>query len=492
MYWKYILAATILVWSGNLVFGQIIIKGNVKDDLNNENIYGASVYISELKSGVSCDENGNFIIENIKPGNYLFEISMLGYKTKIERIQLKKDTILKILLNETVSELSELLVTSVTHATEVKRSPVIVKAIDKTFLNQGSATNIVDAMKNVPGVSQITTGASVSKPIIRGLGFNRVIVLYNGIRQEGQQWGDEHGVEIDENDIDRIEIVKGPGSLMYGSDGIAGVIHFLSPKAPIFGSINTQISTNYQSNNQLLGYSIYNSGNKNGIQWQGRFSNKYAGNYQNSIDGKVLNSGFSEYNGNLFLGINKNWGHSHLYINSFNTTINLPEGERDSTGKITFLDGNGNTQTAIDEDLKGYKIGFPHQSINHLRVSSNNFFLFNKSSLNVDLAFQNNKRREFGDILEPNLTALFFDLNTFNYSFRYNLHNKNGWESSLGIGGMYQNNTNKGVEFLIPNYHSFDIGTFVHTQKNISEKLSVAGGIRFDNRKYECKIFDIR
>ena len=102
-------------------------------------------------------------------------------------------------------------------------------------LNESGSTNLIDALKNVPGVSQITTGAGISKPTIRGLGYNRVISLYNGIRQEGQQWGDEHGIEIDEYAIDRIEIVKGPGSLMYGSDGIAGVLNFISPIYNEFG-----------------------------------------------------------------------------------------------------------------------------------------------------------------------------------------------------------------------------------------------------------------
>ena len=71
------------------------------------------------------------------------------------------------------------------------------------------ATNIIDAIARQPGVAQITTGSGISKPVIRGLGYNRVVVVDDGIRQEGQQWGDEHGVEIDPHSVHSVEILKG-------------------------------------------------------------------------------------------------------------------------------------------------------------------------------------------------------------------------------------------------------------------------------------------
>jgi iron complex outermembrane receptor protein len=294
----------------NIAKTQNSFSGTVKDAQTKEPIIGVSIYISDLKKGVSTDTIGHFKVENIKTGNYLLEISFVGYKSVIERVNIIKSTEINYLLNPSTKELTEVVVTGVTRSTELKLSPIIIKAIDKNSLNQNSSTNLIDALKNVPGISQITTGASISKPVIRGLGYNRVISLYNGIRQEGQQWGDEHGIEIDENDIDRIEIVKGPGSLMYGSDGIAGVLNFISPKAPPVGKIATQVVSNYQTNNNLFAYSFSNAGNKSDFQWLARLTNKNAGNYQNAYDGKVYNSGFQELDGSLFVGINKNWGHS--------------------------------------------------------------------------------------------------------------------------------------------------------------------------------------
>ena len=273
--------------------------------------------------------------------------------------------------------------------------------------------------------------------------------------------------------------------MMYGSDGIAGVLNFISPKAPPVGQIKTQLISNYQSNNNLIGYSLSNAGNTKGIQWLGRFSNKFAGNYQNKYEGKVYNSGFQEYNGSLFLGLTKKWGYSHLNLSTFNSILNMVEGDRDGLGQFVFAtpDGSGSTKevSATSSDLSGYKIGFPHQEVYHLRVLSNNYFILRKGTINLDLGFQNNKRKEFGDVLNPNDMALFFDLNTFNYNLRYNLEELKGWETSFGASGMQQNNYNKGLEFLIPEYSLFDVGGFVFTQKTFN-KITLAGGLRFDNR----------
>lgn len=468
------------------------ISGNITDEKTNEPLAGVSVHISDLRKGSSTDKTGFYQIENIKKGNYLVEVSIVGYKTITKNIVISKDTIINFVMNDAVAELNEVVITGVTRSTELKQSPVIIKPIDANTLNQNSSTNLIDALKNVPGVNQITTGGAISKPVIRGLGYNRVISLYNGIRQEGQQWGDEHGIEIDEYSIDRIEIIKGPGSLMYGSDGIAGVLNFISPKAPPLGQVKTQLISNYQSNNNLIGYSLSNAGSKNGFQWLGRVSNKFAGNYQNNYDGKVYGTGFREINANVFLGVTKNWGYSHFNISTFNQDLNLPEGERDSLGNFVFEkpDSSGSTVTtsATSNDLNGgYKRTFPSQTINHLRLMSNNYFILNKGSINFDLHYQNNKRKEYADVLNPDDIELFFDLHTINYNLGYNFERTKGWETSLGISGMQQSNANKGEEFLIPAYNLFDIGGFVHTQKRFNDKLTLAGGLRFDNRLMNSK-----
>jgi len=100
--------------------------------------------------------------------------------------------------------------------------------MDRINIDQNLSTNIIDAIaKTLPGISAVTTGPNISKPFIRGLGFNRVLTLYDGVRQEGQQWGDEHGIEVDGYGVAKIEVVKGPASLSYGSDALAGVVNLI-------------------------------------------------------------------------------------------------------------------------------------------------------------------------------------------------------------------------------------------------------------------------
>lgn len=473
--------------AAQLVMAQNKLSGRITDFDTQEPVKNASVYLVDLKKSTVSDQNGNYAFQNLKSGKYFVEITGDNYTSLLVSIEVSQDAVSDFTLQKSAKEIDEVVVTAVTRASELKKIPVVIKSVDKNIINQNASTNLIDGLKNIPGVNQITSGAAISKPVIRGLGYNRVITLVDGIKQEGQQWGGEHGIEIDEFSVGKVEIVKGPGSLMYGSDGIAGVLNFISPKVAANGKIENQLITNYQTNNNLIATSFSNKGNKNGFVWEGRLTNKLAGNYENKYDGKVLNSGFKELDGNLMLGINKNWGHSYFNVSSYNTTLNIVEGERDADGKFTFINNNGDDVTATDEDYKGYKVGFPHQEINHLRLTSNNYFLLKNGTINADFAFQNNKRKEFADATNPDEKELFFDLNTFNYNVRYNVKETNNWEASFGIGGMQQSNTNKGVEALIPDYQFFDAGAFVFTQKTFNKNLTLAGGLRFDNRNVDAK-----
>src|SRR5690606_29855668 len=141
--------------------------------------------------------------------------------------------------------MAEVVVTGPSASTERQMNPIPTLVVDQISSNKVVTTNIIDAVAKMPGINQVTTGSAISKPVIRGLGYNRVIVLNNNIRQEGQQWGDEHGIEIDEYAVDRVEVIKGPGSLKYGSDAMAGVIHFLAPKPVSEGDIVSRVMANY-------------------------------------------------------------------------------------------------------------------------------------------------------------------------------------------------------------------------------------------------------
>lgn len=183
-------------------------------------------------------------------------------------------------LTESGVKLNEVVVTGLTGSQKLKQSPAPISFISARQLEMQPSTNIIDAIAHQPGVSQITTGSGISKPVIRGLGYNRVVVVNDGIRQEGQQWGDEHGIEIAPASVHSVEILKGPASLMYGSDAMAGVLIFHSAPTLAKGDMRANFSTGYQTNNGLFDYSLNFAGNQGGFVWNTRYSGKMAHAYK--------------------------------------------------------------------------------------------------------------------------------------------------------------------------------------------------------------------
>jgi iron complex outermembrane receptor protein len=447
---------------------------------------GASIYIPDLKTGTTSDANGNYILRDIPAGNYLIQTGFVGYQNNVKKISLSKNTSLNFALEISVVEESEIVITGTSKATTIKKSPIPIVSISRQYLQQNLSTNIIDAIARVPGVSAVTTGPNVSKPFIRGLGFNRILTLFDGVRQEGQQWGDEHGIEVDQNTVDKVEVVKGPASLIYGSDAVAGVVNLLPANPPPDGKTIGNISSEYQSNNGLMAGSAMIASNKNSINWMGRASYKDATNYRNSVDGRVYNTGFKEMDFSGSAGINRSWGYSHLGISTYNDLQEIPDGSRDSASRrFTKQISEADTLRPIvsNAELKSYKITPLHQRIQHYRIYSANNFILGDGRLGINLAYQKSVRQEFSHPLIP-VAGLYFTLNTFTYDAKYYFPEKNGWSVTGGLNGMYQvNNVDKGTEFIIPSYKQFDIGPFLFVKKSI-DKLEIAGGIRYDVRKF--------
>lgn len=191
-------------------------------------LQGASIYISDIKAGVATNTDGRFTMKNVPPGRHLVEISYVGYSTISEYVDMRGDVQKDFVLSPEVAERNAVVVTGVSSATQAKHIPTPITIVRKQELLRNVSVNIVDAISKQPGIAQLSTGPAISKPVIRGLGYNRVVILNDGVRQEGQQWGDEHGLEIDEYSVNKIEILKGPASLIYGSDAMAGVINIIS------------------------------------------------------------------------------------------------------------------------------------------------------------------------------------------------------------------------------------------------------------------------
>lgn len=462
---------------------KVSLFGKITDEKTREALPGASVYLADDKIGTIANAEGKYRLDNIPDGHHVVEISYAGYSTLVLHIELNNSVEKDFVLSSVVVENVGVVVTGVAGATSIRKSPVPVASIRRLALLQTPSTNIIDALTHIPGVSQVSTGPAISKPYIRGLGGNRVVIINEGVRQEGQQWGDEHGAEIDEMSVARAEVVKGPASLMYGSDALAGVINFITNSPVAEGTLKGNIISNYQTNNGLFAVNGNLAGNKNGLNWNLYGTYKSAGNYQNKYDGKVLNSGFNEKNLGGYIGINKSWGYSHLIVSRFDQRLGLIEGDRDDgTGKFILFGGTLLERIATNADLDSRNLFVPQQRVQHNKIVSDNNFAINKSRLKINLAYQNNLRQEFGNAEDPEEKELFFDLKTINYTLQWQLPEAKEWHITLGANGMRQSNQNKGEEALIPEYNLFDIGGFVFVQRSF-KKATLSGGLRYDARK---------
>ncbi len=460
------------------------LTGKITDKLTGQAVAGATVYIPELKTGTIADKDGMYKIDNLPRTKVIIQVSFLGYKSIIETIDLATTSSKDFVMEQAITEMNEVVITGSSRATEITRTPVPMITVSSRELQQDLNTNIIDAIAKLPGVSAVTTGPNISKPFIHGLGYNRVLTLYDGVRLEGQQWGDEHGIEIDENAVDRIEIVKGPASLIYGSDALAGVINMLPAQPVPDGTIKGHVETNYQTNNGLIAAHATLAGNKNGLNWSGVVSHKQATNYQNRIDGRVYGTAFNETDASGHIGLNKQWGYSDLNFSVFNDLQEIPDGSRDSlTRKFTKQITEADTFRPIvsDAELNSYKISVLHQHIQHYRLYSSNNFIIDGGKLGLILGYQQNIRQEFSHPQYPDISGLYLDLKTFTYDLKYSIPESDGWGVTIGLNGMYQSNTNKGTEFIIPDYKQFEIGPFVLITKTIG-KLDLSGGARYDTR----------
>lgn len=468
---------------------QHTLSGKIRDKETKQGMPFASIAIPDLHAYALSDSLGNYYFDKLPAATYQVQISAIGYQTYSRVISVSSATQIDFELSQSTTELAEVVVTGSSKATEIKKSPVSIVSVNRQYLTTNLSTNIIDAIAKIPGVSAVTTGPNISKPVIRGLGFNRILTLYDGMRQEGQQWGDEHGIEMDNYAFDRIEVIKGPASLMYGSDALAGVVNLI-PNQPAFeNKISGNVTTEYQTNNSMIGGSAFVSGSHNGIEWGTRLSQRMAKNFQNPVDGRVYNTAFRETDVNGFFGVHKKWGGSHLRLSLFDNTQEIPDGSRDSlTRRFTkqITEDDSFRPVVTDSELNTYTISVLHQRVQHYRAYLKNSFFFTNSRLDANVGFQRSVRREFShpEIPYQNLAGLYLQLNTLTYDAKYFIPEFNHWETAVGINGMYQvNDATKGTEFLIPSYQQFDFGSFLTVKKDFG-KLTLAGGMRYDRRSF--------
>lgn len=472
-----------------MLMAQNIIQGRVTDTANNTGIAFADVYFPQLDKGTITDENGNFTIDKLPNGTYKFVCSIMGYESYSEDLTIPFNTPISITLKASAIEMEEIIVSTPFH--KLQRDNVMkVEHANVSELKSAGAVTLADGISNIAGVENISTGVSIGKPVIRGLSSNRVLVYTQGVRLENQQFGDEHGLGINDAGIESVEVIKGPASLLYGSDALGGVLYLNPEKFAQQDESHDDVSGTYYSN--TLGYST-NAGFKtsgNNFKFLIRGSLAEHSDYDTE-DYRVTNTRFREQDLKAGLGYQGTHFKTELRYNVNASKLGFPEDiSVQSTQKTPLL---------------------PYQQINNHVLSSKSNIFFKDSSLDINLGFLYNDRKEFeehhhhdhddedeheddndhdhddeaehdeheeDEELHP---ALHMKLKTFNYDVKYHMPTFGKFETIVGVQGMHQVNTNYGEETLIPNATTNDIGVLATSHIHF-ETIDVQLGARFDNR----------
>ena len=466
-----LLAAICLSMASVMALSQTAtLTGSVTHNGDGEALPGVTIYFPDLNTGTITNDAGQYQIDGLPMATVTVQVSYIGHQTIVQDVNLRTTTRLDFVMKESNAMINEVVVTAFTGTSQLKNSPTPVNVVSHRDLHSVASTNIIDALAQQPGISQLTTGGAISKPVIRGLGYNRVAVVSDGIRQEGQQWGDEHGIEVDADRVQSAEVLKGPASLMYGSDAMAGVLVLNNVPAIAQGRIEGSVSTQYQTNNGLWDYSLDLAGNK-AVLWDLRWSERLAHAYKNRYDSYVTGSQFHQRALSGIVGVSRRWGSSTLSLNYFHLTPGIVEGERDSsTGELEVPYSGYNRKT--------YHKALPFQQVRHYKAVLDNSIYVGEGRMKLILGYQYNNRQEFEEA--PDEAELDFGLHTVNYDARY-VVGTGGWKVAAGVNGMWQHSLNRGEEVLIPEYRLLDIGTFATTSRDM-ERWSVSAGLRLDNR----------
>ncbi|WP_291782298.1 carboxypeptidase-like regulatory domain-containing protein, partial [Cecembia sp.] len=223
------LFAMFFVFIGALAAQDLSLSGKVVDKSNNNPLPGVNIYVPELNRGVVTDLDGKFILTGIPERNITLQVSFLGYATLVKsvRVNAVKDLVFEL---EEYAQTIEEVVVSGAYIMSKESSPISIEKVDRVDLLKMPSPNLMSSLARTPGVSEISLGPGISKPVIRGLSFSRVLSLYQGARFENQQWGADHGLGMTETGIANVEMIKGPASIIYGSGAMAGVVNLIEER----------------------------------------------------------------------------------------------------------------------------------------------------------------------------------------------------------------------------------------------------------------------
>ncbi len=436
------------------------VSGTVSDTTGAP-IADARVTMIELRRSTTTSPEGRFAFTEVAPGQYRLSVSAIGFAPVLLRLVVgQEDTTVTIQLRRSVVELQTLQVTATPRATSLLESPQPVSALSSDELRLAQAPSLGETIQALPGVRSLSTGTGIGKPVIRGLTSNRVLVIADGQRLESQQWGDEHGPNVETGDAERIEVIRGPASVLYGSDALGGVVNVVSKELPEAigrdGFLSGELSTAYSTNNRQPFGTVGLEGASGGFGFRGSFSGRTSDDIRTPV-GELFNSGNESWNGTGSVGYRGAWGN-----------INGTFSHRDE-------------KIEIHEDPAEDPTATPLQRIGEDRAKVGLTLPIGGSRLEADAGYERNRRREFES---QDATEVALGLLSKTWTGNLHLHHApvGRWVGAIGVSGLFNTFDKFGEETLIPNTDVRSGGVYLFEQADYG-RWNLSFGARYDYRR---------
>lgn len=446
----------------------------------------------------TTDKQGDFSFSSLPQGTCKLLITHAEYKPLLLKVDLVSDTTLAaIFLEESIYELKELVVSENRREKARKDNVLNVEVVSQDFIRRNLSGSLMQTLEKIPGVNAMTIGSGQSKPQIRGLGFNQVVVVDGGIKHEGQQWGADHGLEIDQFAAGSVEILKGAASYLYGSDAIGGIIRVNPPPPPALHSMNLSLNSAYMSNSHSFGKSLNFNARQHAWYVDARATLRDYGDYRVPTEliyvydydvhlpgGYVRNSAGKERNFHATVGrITENY-QTRLHFSNVYARSGF------------FANAHGLEPRRVNTELHDAShrdILLPSQQVNHFKVISNTVYSAGDHELSFDAAYQRNLRKEKSPYISHGFMPPVFpdpfpydsglerlyDKQVFSGNLRDRINIKDH-ELTFGSNYEYQENEIGGWGFLIPAYNQHQGGVFVYDKWKANSKTILHAAIRYD------------
>jgi len=468
---KNIITILMLIFSIT-AFSQNSLKGYISDYSTLDKLPNAYIYVGELHKTCISDTNGYFELQHLPNGIFTVQFSYVGYETDIRKINFSSNTSeIQISLHPSFVESQEIVISAGSSSAQHENA-IKIESIKAEVLEKQDGMSLMANLSHQPGVSVISKGPGVVSPVIRGLSTTNILVLNNDIRMENFQFSENHPFLIDEAGIDQIEIIKGPASLLYGSDAIGGIINVIKEKPAPVGTIIGDINLKYFGNTKGIQSNIGVKGSSNDFFWGLRAEQKTHADYKQGCDRFVPNSRFNAQSAHGFVGLHKSFASFKLYYDYNQTQLGLVV-----PGAIPLVIAGERKNSDWYQDLT-----------DHMLISKNKFFL-NRWQLDANLSYQLNHRKlitDHNDAVYINTDML---LQTYTYELKAKWNPTDGQSLIIGYSGMHQFNVNKEApDHVLPNYYLNDNSLFALLQYNFGRRFHSQLGLRYDMRTIDVPL----